>query len=397
MCLLGSRSAMSRVGAESYRTGMRILVAPQRSSVILSAPEVARAIAAGWRRARPDDEVVEIPLADGGEGTLEAVIDARGGERRSVTVSGPLGDPVDAVFGLASGSAGRVAVVEIARAAGLHLVSPTRRRPLDASTHGVGELIAAAAAERPAEILLCLCGSATTDGGAGIAQALGARMFDAAGRDLRSGGGALLDLGSIDATGLTPSLRGIRVHAACDVDVPLTGPRGAADTYASRLGVTTEQTFTLDRALGHYAAIVHRDLGIDVRNLPWAGTAGGLGAGLVAFLGARLRPGVDVVMDTVGLAREIEGSDLLITTEGPLEPEPAGTGVSAAVLREAREALVPALVLGGRADRTPDGEGVRRWRLAHAVDVDLDPTRFRASLETFGAEIASKADTLGLS
>ncbi|MGQ0668933.1 MAG: glycerate kinase family protein, partial [Actinomycetota bacterium] len=279
---------------------MRVLVAPDKFRGTLTAAEAARAVAAGWRRARPGDDLVVVPMADGGEGTLDTLVAALDGEGQTTRVAGPLGSPVDAAYGLVRAGGGLTAVVEMARASGLELVASSRRDPLRATTRGTGELILAACAHRPRRVLVCIGGSATNDGGAGMAQALGARLLDAWGEQVRPGGAALLDLATIDVTALHPSLGGVRFDVACDVDNPLTGPHGASAVYGPQKGASPSDVDLLDRALAHYAAVIHRDLGIDVRGTPGAGAAGGLGAGLIAFLGAHLRPGVDVVMDAVG-------------------------------------------------------------------------------------------------
>jgi glycerate kinase len=378
------------VGGESYRTGMRILVAPDKFRGTLTAAEAASAIARGWRRARPHDRVEEVPLADGGEGTLDALLAALGGERRTVQVSGPLGDEVEAPFGLAEGPQGRLGIVEMARASGLELVSPARRDPLRATTRGTGELILAALRAGAREVLVCLGGSATTDGGAGMAQALGVALLDAEGRAVGPGGIGLLQLARIDATGLDPLARTARVQVACDVDSPLTGPQGAAHVFGPQKGATAEEVLLLDRALGHLAAVVHRDLGIDVRGLPGAGAAGGLGAGLVAFLGARLRPGVQLVMEAAGLPRRIEGADLVITGEGAFDASSLRGKVPAGVLELARGAGVPAVVLCGRAEIHPEGVAVRS--LVERVGPERALADARLALEGLAAEVAAVVD-----
>jgi glycerate kinase len=247
-----------------------------------------------------------------------------------------------------------VAVVEMSRASGLQLLEEARRDPRRATTRGTGELLLAACRESR-DVLVCIGGSATNDGGAGMAQALGARLLDASGRDLGPGGEALLDLASIDVTGLDASVREARVRVACDVDNPLTGPNGASAVYGPQKGATAQDVLVLDRALGRYADVIGRDLGVDVRDLPGAGAAGGLGAGLVAFLGAELRPGVDVVMDAVGFSSRLERADLAVTGEGKLDAQSLHGKVPAGVMRRAREAGREVLILCGRSDVRPEG------------------------------------------
>jgi glycerate kinase len=333
---------------------MRVLVAPDKFRGTLSAAEAARAIGTGWSRVRPQDDVVEVPLADGGEGTMEALIASLGGERRQAKVRGPLGDVVTAAYGLAPGPRGPLGVVEMALASGLQLVADARRDALRASTLGTGDLILEAARAGARDVLVCLGGSATSDGGAGMAQALGIRLLDARGEKLGPGGGRLLELARIDVTGLDPAVRHASVQAACDVDSPLTGPHGAARVFGPQKGATPEDAMLLDRSLSHLAAVVHRDLGIDVRSIPGAGAAGGLGAGLVAFLGARLRPGLDVVAEAVALEERVASADLVITGEGAFDETSLRGKVPSGVLAAARAAAIRAIVICGRADVRPD-------------------------------------------
>ena len=329
---------------------VRVLVAPDKFRGTLSAQQAAEAIGRGWRRTDPSAEVEEVPMADGGEGTLEAMVAALGGERRARSVSGPLGDPVRAEFGLVRPAEGQVAVIEMAGASGLALLDARRRDPLRASTAGTGELILAACRDGARRVLVCIGGSATNDAGAGMAQALGIRLRDATGRDLAPGGAALRDLATIDMSGLDPAVAATTFLVACDVDNPLTGPSGASAVYGPQKGASPEDVVRLDEALRHFAAVVHRDLGIDVRSLPGAGAAGGLGAGLIAFLGAHLRPGVDVVMEALRLPERMEGADVVITGEGRFDEQSLHGKAPAGVLRVAAQLHVPAIVLAGRRD-----------------------------------------------
>lgn len=332
---------------------MRVIVAPDKFKGTLTAEEAARAIGDGWRRAVPDAEVEQVPMADGGEGTLDALVAALGGERFTEPVTGPLGDPVLATWASVRTSQGPMGVVEMARASGLTLLSTGRRQPLRASSYGTGQLIRAAAASGVRRLLVCIGGSASTDGGAGMAQALGVRLLDAEGRDLSPGGGALLELARIDLRGLDRAVAAMRVVVATDVDNPLTGANGAAFVYGPQKGASPEDVALLDRALGHFAAVIHRDLGIDVRDEPGAGAAGGLGAGLIAFLGAHVRPGVEVVMEAVGLRERLQGADVVVTGEGSFDAQSLRGKTPAGVLRAAQEMRVPAIVLCGRSSVEP--------------------------------------------
>jgi len=326
---------------------VRVLVAPDKFRGTLTAEQAARAIQTGWLRARPRDELEVVPMADGGEGTLEALVAALGGDLVTARVTGPLGDPVEAAYGVA----GDTAVVEMARASGLALVAGSRRDPLRATTRGTGELIRdALARHHPASVVVCIGGSATTDGGAGMAQALGARLLDSAGAEIPAGGAGLLELATVDATGVARLLGTTRVLVACDVDNPLVGPSGTAHVYGPQKGASTEDVLLLDRALAHYAAVLYRDLGLDVRDLPGAGAAGGLGAGLVAFLGAKLRPGVEVVTEAVRLRERLAGAGHVVTGEGKLDEQSLRGKTVAGIMRLAREVPVPVTVLCGRAE-----------------------------------------------
>lgn len=380
------------VAADCTLAPMRVLVAPDKFRGTLTAAQAARAIAAGWRRARPDDDVVEVPMADGGEGTLDAMVDGLRGERRTTRVSGPLGDPVDAGYGMVPGPSGPTAIVEMARASGLELIAEARRDPKRTTTRGTGELIDAALRERPAQIVVCIGGSATNDGGAGMAQALGVRLLDDEGLEIGPGGAGLLDLARIDASRLNPAVRRTRFVVATDVDNPLTGPQGASAVFGPQKGAAPDDVAMLDRALAHFAAVVHRDLGIDVRHVPGAGAAGGLGAGLVAFLGAHLRPGVEVVMEAVGLPERLGRADLAITGEGKLDEQSLHGKAPAGVIRAGREAGVPVVVLCGRAEvRPPD---VHVFSLVDRFGEERATEDARRALEDLAGEVAADATRL---
>lgn len=375
-----------------YPRRVRVLVAPDKFKGTLSAEQAARAIASGWRRERPDDEIDLAPMADGGDGTLDALVAALGGEIRRARVSGPLGDPVEAAFGLVEAAGGRTGIVELARASGLQLVAESRRDALRASTWGTGQLLLAAAREGIAEALVCIGGSATTDGGAGLASALGVRFLDASGEPIGDGGAGLLSLERVDVTGLAPEVRSLRVTVASDVDNPLVGPRGAAHVYSPQKGASLDDVLLLDRALAHYAAVIHRDLGIDVRNLPGAGAAGGTGAGLIAFLGAHLRPGVEVVMEALGLSERIRRADLVLTGEGRLDESSLYGKVPAGVMAEARTAGRPVAILCGVAEVHPDGVWV--GSLVEAVGQERALGEARWALEDLAARAARQAGRL---
>jgi glycerate kinase len=365
---------------------MRVLVAPDKFRGTLTAAQAARAIETGWLRERPDDFVEGVPMADGGEGTLDALVEALGGITETERVTGPLGDPVDAAFGLADD----LAIVESARASGLAVIPEHRRDPLRATTRGTGELMAAALARGVSRLIVCLGGSATNDGGAGMAQALGANLLDEQGKAIAPGGAGLLGLARIDVSGMDPSLEKASVLAASDVDNPLTGPRGASQVFGPQKGASADDVRVLDGALGHLAAIVHRDLGIDLRDAPGAGAAGGLGFGLMAFCGAKLRPGVDVVMEAVGLRERIERADVVITGEGSFDEQSLAGKVPDGVLGVARDAGVPAVVLCGRSTIEPPGIEVHSLVARFGEETALAEPR--TSLERLAAELAERAE-----
>jgi glycerate kinase len=357
---------------------LRIVIAPQALKGSLDAPEVAAAIAAGVRDVFPDAEIESVPVADGGEGTVRALVAATSGELRRTRVTGPLGELVEAEWGLlgdgqtalshqqpllpegkreASGAGGevRTAVIEMAAASGLPLVSPARRNPFVTTTRGTGELMRAALDAGARRLLIGIGGSATNDGGAGMAQALGARLLDAAGHDLPVGGAALADLARIDVSGLDPRLAEAEVRVACDVSNPLIGPTGASAVYGPQKGATPDMVRQLDAALSHYAEVLRRDLGADVAGVPGAGAAGGLGAGLLAFAHARLVPGAALVLDALRFGERVAGTDLVITAEGRLDEQTAYGKAPAAVARAAKAAGAAVIVLAGAVASPDDG------------------------------------------
>ncbi|HZD02855.1 MAG TPA: glycerate kinase [Actinomycetes bacterium] len=321
---------------------MRVLVAPDKFEGSLTAAEAASAIEAGLLRARPDAEVVRLPVGDGGAGTLSALL-AAGFERVPVRATGPTGEPVDAAIALR----GERAFVEMAEASGLRRLPGGRRAPLDATTYGTGELIRAALDLGARELVLGIGGSATTDGGAGMASALGVRFLDQAGRPLPPGGAALLRLARIDAGGVDPRIKGVRVTVAADVDNPLVGPQGAAAVYGPQKGASPQDVLLLDSALRRYARVLQADLGVDLADAPGAGAAGGLGAGAMAFLGAGLRSGIDMVLELVGFDDAVAGADLVVTGEGKIDFQSLRGKAPFGVARAAAAHGVPVVALGG--------------------------------------------------
>lgn len=378
------------MGHETVVTAMHILVAPQEFKGSLTAVEAAAAIAAGLARVLPAATVEQVPLADGGPGTVAAVAAAAAGELRRAPCRDPLGRPLTATFTLLDG--GRTALLEMAAAAGLTLLRPEERDAKRTSTEGVGDLIRAALDAGARRIVLGLGGSATNDGGSGMARALGVRFLDAEGHELPPGGAALMRLARVDVTGLDPRLRKVDVIGATDVRNPLCGPQGASAVYGPQKGATPTDVAELDTALRHYATVLRRDLSVDVADLPGAGAAGGLGAALVAFLGATLRSGFELVAETVRLEPRLAGTDLVITGEGRLDGQSLFGKTTVGVARLARRHGVPVVALcGGLGDGWEQAlaEGLTAvWSIAPgpATLAELE-TRAASLLATAAAQV----------
>jgi len=362
----------------------RVVVSPDKFKGSLTAVEAAQAITEGLLRGCPGADVVARPVADGGEGTVEAVLSA-GYEPRTVTVSGPTGEPVTATFALA----GTSAVLELAEASGLRHLPGGRPAPLTASTFGTGEVIRAALDAGARNLVLGLGGSATTDGGAGMASALGARFLDATGAELPAGGGALIDLDRIDLESWDPRLADTTTVLASDVDNPLVGPNGAAAVYGPQKGASPDDVRLLDAALRHYADVVEHDLGVAVADVPGSGAAGGAGGGALAFLGARVESGIGLVLRVIGFADAILDADLVITGEGSLDAQSLSGKAPVGVALAARSGGVPVVALVGRLEVTAaelESVGIRS---AHALlELEPDVTRAQANAADLLARLA---------
>lgn len=303
---------------------MKIVIAPDSFKESLSAMEVANEIERGFRSVLPSAEYIKVPVADGGEGTVRSMVDATDGTIITLDVTGPLGDKVEAFYGiLGAGFKGKkkTAVIEMAAASGLHLVTEDKRNPLITTSYGTGELIVDALNRGIKHIIIGLGGSATNDGGAGMAQAIGAHLLNSAGKALSPGGVALTELASIDLTDLHPLITKCTFEVACDVNNPLCGDKGASAIFGPQKGATPEMVEQLDSALSHYADIIANSGIPDNRNHAGAGAAGGMGLGVMSFLNAQLKPGIDIVMQTVNLAGLSKGADLVITGEGRLDSQ----------------------------------------------------------------------------
>ncbi len=327
---------------------MRVLVAPDSFKGSLDPVAVARALADGWRRGRPTDVIQLIPLADGGEGPLEAIKAARGEWLElPVHARDPLGRPLRATF-LRRGDEG---VVELASASGLSRLAPSERDAMAASTLGAGQVLAAAIGLGVRRVVIGLGGSATTDGGAGLLTALGARFLDAGGSDLPPGGGALERLARIDLDDLSPVLAEVHLTVASDVTNPLLGERGAAATYGPQKGANEEQVGQLERSLGHYADTLEAAVGRSLRDEPGAGAAGGTTLGLLAIAdalaGFEIRPGVEVVMELTGFDNALANADIVLTGEGRIDSQTAFGKTAMGVARRARAAGKACICFGG--------------------------------------------------
>ena len=340
---------------------MKIVIAPDSFKESLSALQVADAIEAGMRAVWPDATYVKVPVADGGEGTVQALVDATGGRRVDVRATGPLGEPVDAFYGITGD--GDLAVIEMAAASGLEGVPPARRDPRTATSRGTGELIRAALDAGARRFVLGVGGSATNDGGAGMLQALGVRLLDAAGNDLGPGGAALAHLARIDASGIDPRVREAGFRIACDVDNPLVGPRGASAVFGPQKGATPDSVRELDAALAHYADVVRDATGRDVAHLPGAGGGGGIAAAMVVFLDGQLGRGIEIVTQAVGLDAAVRDADLVVTGEGRIDGQTVNGKTPMGVAQVARRHGKPVVAIGG--SLASDAEAV----YAHGIDV----------------------------
>lgn len=363
----------------------RVLLAPDSFKGSADARTVAEALARGIATTAPGVDAVVLPVADGGEGTLDAAL-AAGWERVPATVTGPTGAPAAAAWA----RHGDTAVVELAAASGLGLLPGGVLAPLAAGSHGTGELLAAALDSGVRRVVLGVGGSACTDGGSGLLVALGARVRDAAGADVGPGGGGLAAAATVDLTGLDPRWRDVEVVLAADVDNPLTGPQGAAAVYGPQKGATPEQVAALDAALGGWGALVD-PAAVD---LPGAGAAGGVGFAALAVLGATRRPGIDVVLELVGFTTALRDADVVVTGEGSVDAQTLRGKAPAGVAAAARAAGVPVVVVCGRCEVGPAELAAAGVVAVHPLtDLEPDPARSQARVvelcEQVGASLGA--------
>ncbi len=325
---------------------LTVLICPNAYKGSLTAIEAAASIEEGLRRVHSSIQLISLPLADGGDGTLSTLVKATGGSLNHSVVSGPLGDLVNAKWGRLGGDKSDTAVIEMSEASGMRLLAPEIRDPLNSSTYGTGELMLAAVQAGCSKLLVAIGGSATNDGGAGMAQALGAKLLDMEGKPLDPGGAALRNLAVIDLSEWKLP-RDVGVEVACDVDNPLTGLDGASYVYGPQKGATPEMAAQLEESLSHYADVLAEKLNVEVREIPGSGAAGGLGAGLIAFCNGKLRSGVELTLEAVEFEKYCRTSQLVITGEGGLDSQTIRGKAIAGVSRLAAKHHVPVIALVG--------------------------------------------------
>lgn len=324
---------------------MKIVLAPDSFKESMTANECCIAIEKGLRKVIPNLECVLVPMADGGEGTTQSLVDATVGEFYITEVTGPLGEKREARFGILGDK--KIAVLEMAAASGLELVPRDKRDAMITTTYGTGELIKAALDRNVETILIGIGGSATNDGGAGMIQALGGKLLDIDGKEIGFGGGALSKLDKIDISNLDKRLKNTKIIVACDVQNPLTGPTGASHIFGKQKGANEEQREILDNNLKQYAEIIRRDVGVDIENIAGAGAAGGLGAGLMAFLSAELRKGIDIVIEYSKLEEKLQGANLVITGEGSIDGQTRFGKTPYGVAKVAQRYDIPVIAFAG--------------------------------------------------
>ncbi|MHB0999712.1 MAG: glycerate kinase [Armatimonadota bacterium] len=365
---------------------MRVVIAPDSFKGSMTSIEAADAAACGVLRAVPDAVLDIIPLADGGEGTVDAMVRATGGRFVHLQATGPLGNRIESFFGILGD--GTTAVVEMAAASGLSLVPDDKRNPMLTTSFGTGELIRAALDSGCGRLILGIGGSATNDGGIGMAQALGGRFKDAECNEVGFGGGELARIRNIDLSALDQRLRNTDIIVACDVDNPLTGDQGASAVFGPQKGADTDMVKVLDSGLSNLADVIRRDIGIDVEHIPGAGAAGGMGAASVAFLGGTLKSGIDIVMDATHFADRIEGADLVITGEGRIDAQTIHGKAIRGVMRVAESKRVPVIAFAGGIEN--DGYGLSEFGSIALFSIINKPMQVQDAISN-SRELLSKA------
>lgn len=384
-------------------SALKVVVAPNSFKESLPAKEVAESLAAGLRRVWPQAKIELLPLSDGGDGWVQSMVSATAGSFVDVSVRGPLGEEVDARYGMIDVEGVTTAVIEMATASGLALLSEDRRDPRRTTTYGTGELIGDALDRGARRLLVGIGGSATNDGGAGMACALGARFTDGSGNDLSSGGGALADLESVDLSGLDDRLADVEIVVASDVENSLLGDDGASAVYGPQKGAGADAVRELEGALSRFADVVESAVGRQIRDLPGAGAAGGLGFGLMAFCDAQLQSGVELALDTLEADQVFDGAALVLTAEGMLDSQTLSGKVPVGVARRAKRRGVPVVALGGVVEAMGEGtlrrfadEGVvaicSSVESAGSEEELMDPNGTRQRLQRAAERIARLVD-----
>ena len=370
---------------------MKIVIAPDSFKGSLTALQVAEALEIGLRRVFPYAVIEKVPMADGGEGTVQSLVDATGGDILTAQVLDPIGNAIDAQYGVLGD--GLTAVIEMAAASGLTLVPEDKRDPRVTTTYGTGELIQSALAHGCRKLIIGIGGSATNDGGAGMAQALGAKLLTADGEPIKPGGGYLAMLNSIDLSELDSRIAETETVVACDVNNPLTGKHGASHVYGPQKGATPEMIEMLDANLAHFDKVLQRDLSKSVGNVPGAGAAGGLGAGLMAFLNASLKSGSEIVTEATQLSKRFAGADLVITGEGQINFQTVFGKTPVGVAKIAKIHNIPVIAIAGSiADRS---DGVYDAGIDAMIDIVTEPMALETAIENATALIETAAERAG--
>ncbi|TWT01829.1 glycerate kinase [Planomicrobium sp. CPCC 101079] len=356
---------------------MKVLVAVDSFKGSISSIEASKAISEGIQESYPDAEIIALPLADGGEGTVEALLQATGGMKIETKVKGPLSIEKTAIYGILDD--GKTAVIEVAEACGLTFVSPEQRNPLLATTYGVGELIADAIGKGCREFVIGLGGSATNDGGIGMLQALGFRFLDGSGNEVELGGQALKKITGIDGSGVLPELMECHFRIACDVNNVLYGPTGAAHIFGPQKGATPEMVEELDEGLRNFAQIVLEQLGIDLQSIAGAGAAGGLGAAFSGFLHSEMESGIDLIMDITNMEQKMQGADIAVTGEGKLDDQTAMGKAPLGVARLAAVHGIPVVALAGAV--SPDVWGLNKLGMTSCFSIVNSPMTLEEAMD----------------
>lgn len=322
------------------------VLAPDSFKESMTANEVCDAMERGFKKVYPEAEYIKVPMADGGEGTVQSLVDATGGFMKTTEVMGPRGTVVQANYGILGD--GKTGVIEMSEASGIHLISKKERNPLLTSTYGTGQLILACLKEGVSKLIIGIGGSATNDGGTGMAMALGAKFYNSNGHELPLGGGGLNGLEKIDTTGLSHLLKEVEVIVACDVTNPLCGDNGASAIFGPQKGATPEMVETLDNNLSHFAKVVQDQVGIDVRDIPGSGAAGGLGAGLLIFANATLKKGIDIVIEYAALEEKVSRANYVITGEGRIDSQTINGKTPFGVARVGQKYNRPVIAIAGQ-------------------------------------------------